>query len=275
MINGSIPAKVKEKMSPEDLGYWEGLIKSHNELLLKAIQLSWDVTIEAKNEKELTLKNEEFYISCGVWSDQLKSNSSAKSFKKWLSSSSDPNKQSMAEFAIRSGKLILKQKGSSGELENILSVDLPSSSPNLEDYIFSVKSMKSSFIEKQSGMSEKERMRASMARTNRLKELELIIPSSIVLTGEMNEFSTVYKYKYKIVEIAEYQTIMSSGKDEKKAIMVRIPVADGSFRFIAFDPITGETLAQATRRPLEEFEEEYFSFLLGKNQLQEISNNID
>jgi hypothetical protein len=124
-------------------------------------------------------------------------------------------------------------------------------------------------------MTEKDRMRASMARAGKLKELELIIPEGLVLNTEVAEFSTVYKFRYKVVSGEEYQKSIVSMQDEKKAILIRVPVADGSFRFIVFDPFNGETLAQATRRPLEEYEEDYISYLLGKSQLSEISRYIE
>lgn len=275
LLKGEIPAKTAEKLSPEEVIFWENQIKKHDELLLRALQLSWDAGIQFRKEAGLVIKQGEYAICTSIWNEQLKNASGAKSFKKWLATESDQAKQLSAPYALRSGKLLLKQKGAGTEPEILLSIDLPGSCPDLEDYIFAVKSMKTSLQEKLNGMSEKDRMRAGMLRASRLKELELIIPEEIVLQSEAAEFSTVYKFKFRIVSSEEYHAGITSGKDEKKAILMRIPVADGSFRFLAFDPFNGETLAQASRRPLEEFEEDYVSYLLGKVQMQELSRYIE
>lgn len=275
LLKGSIPGKLKEKMSPEDIAYWNGVIQTQDQLLEKAINLVWGINVQSKEENNTTFQAGEYYISTTVWNEQLKSGGSAKSFKKWIAAANEPAKQLTAEYPLRSGKLLLKQKGSNGEAETIISIDLPSSLPDYEEFIFSVKSMKTSLGEKLSGMTEKDRMRASMARAGKLKELELIIPEGLVLNTEAAEFSTAYKFRFRIVSEEEYQKSIASMKDEKKAILMRVPVADGSFRFIVFDPFNGETLAQATRRPLEEYEEDYVSYLLGKSQLSEISRYIE
>jgi hypothetical protein len=275
LVKGSIPAKLKEKMTPEDVVYWDALIGSQDKLLENALNLVLGTTVQSKEENNLSMQAGEYYLSTTVWTEQLKSSSSAKSFKKWIAANNEPAKQLTADYALRSGKLILNQKAANGDPETIVSIDLPSSKPDYEDFIFSVKSMNTSLSEKLSGMSEKDRMRASMVRAVKLKEMELIIPEDLVLTNEIQEFSTVYKFKYTIVSTEEYHACITAAKDDKRAIMMRIPVSDGSFRFLAFDPFSGETLAQATRRPLEEFEEEYVSYLLGKLQLSEISRYIE
>jgi hypothetical protein len=248
---------------------------AQDQLLEKAINLVWGITVQSKEDNNNTFQTGEYYISTSVWTEQLKSGGSAKSFKKWIASANEPAKQLTAEYPLRSGKLMLRQKGSNGEAETIISIDLPSSLPDYEGFVFSAKTLKASLGEKLSGMTEKDRMRASMARAGKLKELELIIPEGLVLNTEVAEFSTVYKFRYKVVSGEEYQKSIVSMQDEKKAILIRVPVADGSFRFIVFDPFNGETLAQATRRPLEEYEEDYISYLLGKSQLSEISRYIE
>jgi hypothetical protein len=275
LLKGSIPTKLKEKMSPEDIVYWNAAILAQDQLLEKAINLVWGITVQSKEDNNNTFQTGEYYISTSVWTEQLKSGGSAKSFKKWIASANEPAKQLTAEYPLRSGKLMLRQKGSNGEAETIISIDLPSSLPDYEGFVFSAKTLKASLGEKLSGMTEKDRMRASMARAGKLKELELIIPEGLVLNTEVAEFSTVYKFRYKVVSGEEYQKSIVSMQDEKKAILIRVPVADGSFRFIVFDPFNGETLAQATRRPLEEYEEDYISYLLGKSQLSEISRYIE
>lgn len=275
MVKGEIPSKTLEKLNPEELVYWQGIIQQQDELLLKALQIAWDNGIQAKAENAINLKNGEYSIAASMWTEQLKNVSGAKSYKKWISAAGDQAKQMSADFALRSAKLWLKQKGKTGMDEILISIDLPGAMPDLDDYIFAVKSMKTSLTEKQSGMSEKDRMRAGMLRASKLKEILLLIPDDIVLNNEVAEFSTMYKYPFKIVNAEEYHAAIASSTDQKKAIMMRIPVADGSFRFLAFDPFNGETLAQTSRRPLEEFEEDYVSYLLGKTQMQELSRYIE
>jgi hypothetical protein len=272
---------VHDKLSEADRAGYLQEIENYNTLIKAIVEKKWSkddnlLYVEASKINQLKIRNadETFVLSYSVMDDYYQLLSSYKSFKKYLTRA---EKKEMLEAKLRPyrcSQLRLRQIKTQDALNYFATADMPGVTPSEGEMAYGIAALQSHYQSKKAGKSQKELMKEAIQLADLLKTETLLIAEKNAMPGDIANFSSVYPYSLKVVSDDEVYRSFLNENSKDIAVVVAIPVKDGTYRFEATDVKTAKVLASASKPPPDEDDEEDNSARMGIAQLKQFLHFI-
>lgn len=252
--------KIEEKLDPNDLSSYHEEIKMYNSMLKKSIENNWRIgskiefvnkeqfnkIIDSKSAHTFVLFNTKYNFNYSDYSSYKLSN------KLYDSKAAIVENYSKKQLPYRACSMELKKADLSPELPGIATAIMPSIKQDEAQLVYAIKSLALQIEYKNKGTSEVQLMKMYIKNAPHLKDLTLLINQSDIDESIKSEINTHYKFEHQLVPKETIDKAILSG-DHSKAVVLVIPVKDGSFAFKVFDASNMELLGQSNTLPPSEY----------------------